>query len=78
MPIVCEFRTKIWLKSYWVRSNRKIRPEMIDRVERLVLNDRRIKVVQLASECGTSLSLFNRECLDLAQSLLYGVHYNKG
>ena len=30
-----------------------IRQEMIDRVERLVLNNRRIKVAELASECGT-------------------------
>ena len=28
--------------------------EMIDRVERLVLNDRRIKVAKHASDCGTS------------------------
>ena len=31
-----------------------ISQEMIDRVERLVLNDRRIKVAELASECGIS------------------------
>ena len=31
-----------------------ISQEMIDRVERLVLNNRRIKVVELASECGIS------------------------
>ena len=29
-----------------------ISQEMIDRVERLVLNNRRIKVAELASECG--------------------------
>ena len=32
-----------------------ISQEMIDRVERLVLNDRRIKVAKLASECGISV-----------------------
>ena len=31
-----------------------INQEMIDCVERLVLNDRQIKVVQLVSECGIS------------------------
>ena len=31
-----------------------ISQEMIDRVERLVLNNRRIKVAELASECGIS------------------------
>ena len=31
-----------------------ISQEMIDRVERLVLNNRRIKVAELASECGFS------------------------
>ena len=31
-----------------------ISQEMIDRVERLVLNNRRIKVAKLASECGIS------------------------
>ena len=31
-----------------------ISQEMVDRVERLVLNNRRIKVVELASECGIS------------------------
>ena len=31
-----------------------ISQEMIDRVERLVLNNRRIKVAKLASECGVS------------------------
>ena len=32
--------------------------EMIDRVERLVLNDRRIKIAELASECGISGSVY--------------------
>ena len=32
-----------------------ISQEMIDRVERLVLNNRRIKVAELASECGISI-----------------------
>ena len=32
-----------------------ISQEIIDRVERLVLNNRQIKVVQLASECGFCL-----------------------
>ena len=31
-----------------------ISQEMIDRVERLALNNRRIKVAELASECGIS------------------------
>ena len=36
------------------RSADVISQEMIDRVERLVLNNRRIKVAELASECGNS------------------------
>ena len=36
------------------RSADVISQEMIDRVERLVLNNRRIKVAELASECGIS------------------------
>ena len=35
-----------------------ISQEEIDRVERLVLNNRRIKVAELASECGSSNGVF--------------------
>ena len=49
---------------------RMINQEMIDRVERLVLNDRRIKLDELAEECGIShgsVSTIIHEHLDMSK-----------